>query len=119
MQIPKPFGFSGGGIVPSAAGGMVVGGLTSGRGQLSILHPQEMVLPAHLSKGIQGLINGTGPGGNSFSANLNYSPTINTASRGRGGTGMTRGEFGQMMSQHGGALLGEARNMVRSGWRPA
>src|SRR5579885_861132 len=52
---PKPFGFALGGIVPSAAGGMVV---NDGRGgQLSILHPQEMVLPAHISNGMQAMIN--------------------------------------------------------------
>src|ERR1039458_7315493 len=45
--------FSQGGIVPSAAGGMVLGG----GGQLAILHPREMVLPANLSEGIQGAIN--------------------------------------------------------------
>jgi hypothetical protein len=49
-----PF-FNFGGVVPSAAGGMIVPG--SGGGQLSILHPQEMVLPAHISKGIQDKIN--------------------------------------------------------------
>jgi hypothetical protein len=108
------FSYSLGGIVPSAAGGMVVGGTG---GSLSILHAQEMVLPAHLSKGIQGIINNGSRGGNQ--ANLNYSPTINTGPRGRGGTGLTRAEFSQMMSSHGGAMLGEARNMMRSGWRPA
>lgn len=108
------FSYSLGGIVPSAAGGMVVGGTG---GSLSILHAQEMVLPAHLSKGIQGIINNGSRGGNQ--ANLNYSPTINTGPRGRGGTGLTRAEFSQMMSLHGGAMLGEARNMMRSGWRPA
>ncbi len=40
-----------GGIIPSAAGGMIAGG-----GTLSILHPQEMVLPAPISRGMQGLI---------------------------------------------------------------
>ena len=43
-----------GGVVPSAAGGMVVGGM--GGGIMSILHPKEMVLPAPLSLGIQDII---------------------------------------------------------------
>jgi hypothetical protein len=47
-------GFAGGGVVPSAARGMVLGG----RGTLAILHPREMVLPAHLSDGIQSAIAG-------------------------------------------------------------
>jgi hypothetical protein len=116
MQIPKPLGFARGGIVPSAAGGMVAGGVG---GTLAILHPREMVLPAHLSEGVQRMINGPNSGGNSSNANINYNPTVNVASRGRGGTGMTRAEFSQMLSTHSGGLLGEARNMARSGWRPA
>ena len=101
------FKFSQGGIVPSAAGGMVVGG---NGGQLAIVHEQEMVLPKSLSNGIQGLINGKG--GNTF--NINSSPTVNASSRGRGGTGMSRAEMQQVMAQHGGALAGEARNLVRN-----
>lgn len=116
--IGKLFAFESGGIVPSAQGGMVVGGV--GGGQMAILHPQEMVLPAHISQGIQSMIARTG---NTFAqthtANLNYSPTINTSSRSRGGTGMSRGEFNEMMNTHGGSMLGEARNLMRSGWRPS
>ena len=50
--------FTSGGIVPSAAGGMIAGGggLGSAGGILSILHPQEMVLPAAISSGLQGMI---------------------------------------------------------------
>jgi hypothetical protein len=114
--LPELAEFSSGGIVPSAAGGMVVGGLGA---TLAILHQKEMVLPAHLSTGIQQMVNRGGDTSNRSEANLNYSPTINTASRSRNGTGMTRGEFAQMMALHSGAMLGEARNMMRSGWRPA
>jgi hypothetical protein len=116
------FTYSMGGIVPSAAGGMVVGGGSSG-GIPSILHPKEMVLPSHLSKGIQNIIDTGGNvgggrgGGGGNSASLNYSPTVNMNSRGRGGTGMTRGEFSQMMSQHSGSMMGEARNLMRGGMR--
>lgn len=113
------FTYSKGGIVPSAAGGMVVGGSPSGDGQLSILHPKEMVLPANISLGIQSMIaRGNNSGiSSSNNANLNYSPTINTSSRSRQGTGMSRSEFNQLMSSHGGSMMGEARNMVRAGFR--
>ena len=106
--------FAQGGIVPSAAGGMVVGGLG---GTLAILHPQEMVLPANISTGIQSMISRSSSMSNT--ANLTYSPTVNTSSRSRQGTGMSRSEFTQMLQTHGGSLFGEARNMIRSGWRPA
>lgn len=115
------FSYSSGGIVPSAAGGMVVGGTG---GSLAILHAKEMVLPAPISQGMQQMISNGGPGGNgpsntnSGNTTMNYSPTVNMAGRGRGGTGVTRGEFSQMMALHSGAMLGEARNMVKSGWRP-
>jgi hypothetical protein len=108
------FSFGGGGIVPSAAGGMVVGGTGT---TLARLHEQEMVLPKYLSLGIQNMINNGGGGSRGAQANLNYAPTINTNSRSRGGTGMTRAEFSQLMASHGGAMLGEARNMVRNGFR--
>jgi len=63
------FGFERGGIVPSAAGGMIVG---PGHGTLAMLHPREMVLPAHLSTGIQRLIgDATGPTA-SHNINVNY-----------------------------------------------
>lgn len=108
--------FAAGGIVPSAAGGMVVGG---NGGSLSILHAQEMVLPAHLSRGLQAMINAGGATGRGNQANLHYAPTINTGTRsGRSGTGMTRAEFAQTMASHGGRMMGEARNLVRAGWRP-
>ena len=52
------FGFAGGGVVPSAAGGMTV---DDGKGgTLAILHPQEMVLPAKLSLGVQRMIDQAG-----------------------------------------------------------
>jgi hypothetical protein len=53
-QEVQPLGFSGGGLVPSAAGGMI------SPGGLSILHPKEMVLPARISEGMQNLINNGG-----------------------------------------------------------
>jgi hypothetical protein len=53
-------GFARGGIVPSAAGGWVVpnfGGATP-----ALLHAREMVLPADISQGLQGMIAGGGGG---------------------------------------------------------
>lgn len=49
--------FARGGIVPSAAGGMIVGGAGINGGMLSILHPEEMVLPAHISQSVQRMAN--------------------------------------------------------------
>jgi hypothetical protein len=46
------FALEHGGVIPSAAGGMIVGGLPGG--MLSMLHPQEMVLPANISNFVQG-----------------------------------------------------------------
>jgi hypothetical protein len=64
-----------GGIVPSAAGGMILGG----GAQLVIAHPREMILPADISEGIQSWI-GTGRAGrgssSSDSAQQGGGPTI-------------------------------------------
>ena len=117
------FAFEGGGVVPSAAGGMVT---PSGvGGMLAILHPNEMVLPSPISQAVQNMTM-QGGGGEaspiatavSHIANLNYAPNVNMGGRGRGGSGMTRGEFSQMLALHSGSMMGEARNMVRNGWRP-
>lgn len=115
----------GGGVIPSAAGGMVVGGGLGGArgGILSILHPKEMVLPAHLSTGVQNMINSggaksegkQGSQGNTsvHSSTLNYSPSINA---GKGG--MSRAEMSQMMGSQASSFAGQARNLMRKGWRP-
>jgi hypothetical protein len=58
------FAFEKGGIVPSAAGGWAVPSLGSG-GVLAQLHSNEMVLPANISQGLQGMIAGGG-GGHTF-----------------------------------------------------
>lgn len=55
------FGFSSGGIVPSAAGGWALGHFPGATPAL--LHANEMVLPEHLSTGIQGMINRGGANG--------------------------------------------------------
>jgi len=64
--------FEHGGIVPSAAGGMISGG------GLSILHPREAVLPASITDGMIRAINGgTFGGGEGGGNNVNISFTIN------------------------------------------
>ena len=104
---------SGGGIIPSAASGMIVGGMG---GTLSLLHEQEMVLPKPISQGIQQMISRNNYGNN---ATMNFNSTNNFSPRSRQGTGMTRSEFTQAMASHGSSLMGEARQMIRQGWRPA
>jgi hypothetical protein len=119
---PSAFGFTyaEGGIVPSAAGGMIVGDLGVG-GIPSILHAQEMVLPAPISRGLQGMIaqGNAGGAGRSNVNSMNYAPTINTMPKGKGGTGMSRAELSQMLSSHAGEMAGMGRNMMGRGWRPA
>jgi hypothetical protein len=65
-------GFEHGGIVPSAAGGWSVPQLGPG-GVLANLHSNEMVLPANISQGLQGMIAGggaTGGGGHTFNIGI-------------------------------------------------
>jgi hypothetical protein len=62
------FAFERGGIVPSAAGGWAVPQLGPG-GVLAQLHSNEMVLPAPISQGLQGMI----AGGGSPSVTANFS----------------------------------------------
>jgi hypothetical protein len=69
LSVGSLFGFERGGIVPSAAGGMIVG---PGHGTLAMLHPREMVLPAHISGGLQRMVSAaTGPTA-SHNVNVNY-----------------------------------------------
>jgi hypothetical protein len=101
--------FEHGGIV-SAQGGMVTGsGLTIG-----LLHPREMVLPAGISTGMQGLINSGMSGGNSYNASLVHSPTINM----NGNSAMNRSQIEGLLRTHGDVLLSHARNLMRNGWAP-
>lgn len=141
--VPKPLGFSGGGIVPSAFEGSVIpsaagghligshhhrmhipsaaGGMTVNDGlggQLMIGHPQEMMLPADISRGMQNLIRNGGAGSttnNSSGGNhtFNYAPQIS----GRFGSGFSSSEVSGMLRAHSGEFEGYARNMVRNGFR--
>jgi hypothetical protein len=65
-------GFEHGGIVPSAADGWSVPQLGPG-GVLANLHSNEMVLPANISQGLQGMIGSggaTGGGGHTFNIGI-------------------------------------------------
>jgi hypothetical protein len=53
------------------------GGMTLDRDQLVYAHAQEMVLPAHLSQGIQAMISSGGAGAGGGDTHLHYSPTVN------------------------------------------
>jgi hypothetical protein len=69
------FGFEHGGIVPSAQGGWAVPSLGP-EGVLAQLHSNEMVLPANISQGLQGMFaaptggNGGGAGGGPLVVNV-------------------------------------------------
>lgn len=65
-----PF-LEGGGIIPSAAGGMIVPRFQGG-GVLSMLHMNEMVLPAHISQFVQNAAtNGNSSSGSSHTVHFN------------------------------------------------
>lgn len=102
--------FAHGGIVPSAAGGMVVGG---GGATIGILHPREMVLPANLSQGIQGMIErGGSSNGSAAGPTLNYNANV---------TGYhpysSKSAFEGLLRQHGNTLMAHVENAARNGWR--
>jgi hypothetical protein len=61
-------GFARGGIVPSAAGGWALPNFAGATPAL--LHAREMVLPADISQGLQGMIAGGGGGGAHFHAHF-------------------------------------------------
>lgn len=111
--IPHPLGFAGGGIIPSAQGGMVI----PGGGGLFVGHPREMVLPERLSTGIQAAINsGNFSGGinnATNSANLTYAPVFQG-----GAPFMSRSALEATLRSHGDTLVGYAQNLIRNGWRP-
>lgn len=68
------FGLSGGGVIPSAAGGMIVPRFQGG-GILSMLHMNEMVLPSHISQFVQNAAanNNGGGGGVGHTVHFNIS----------------------------------------------
>lgn len=105
--------FKEGGIVPSAAGGMIVGGSAlAGGGQMSILHPNEMVLPAPISRGLQSMIS-QGGGGNTFAPNLAYNTNMTGYHPYR-----SQSDFEGALRMHGNTLMNHVTNLLRNGWRP-
>lgn len=60
--------FAGGGIVPSAAGGWALPNFAGA--MPALLHAREMVLPADISQGLQGMIAGGGAGDAHFHAHF-------------------------------------------------
>ena len=91
-------GFEHGGIVPSAAGGWTVPQLGSG-GVLAQLHSQEMVLPAGISSGLQGMI-ANGGGGHTFNIGVNA---------------VDAGSVARLFSSNGSALVQALNTALRHG----
>ena len=92
----------------TAAGGAIVpNDLMSGGGALSILHPREMVLPAHLSEGVQNAINGGSFGGGGGGGNpiiVNYSVSA-----------MDGASVDRVLRQHGDVIASAVAAKVRDG----
>ncbi len=111
-------------MVPSAAGGMLAGrgGLDGRGGQISILHPREMVLPARLSDGIQNVISsGMSSADNRISSTsassnstINYSPQITGYHPYR-----SKSDFQGMLRSHGRELVRYAETVARNGYSPS
>ncbi|HEY3909262.1 MAG TPA: hypothetical protein VGM07_05165 [Stellaceae bacterium] len=95
------FGFSKGGIVPSAAGGWAVPQLGPG-GMLANVHSNEMVLPAPISQGLQGAIAGGGFGGGGHTFNIGISSA-------------TPGDTARLFMSNGSALVSALNNAIRNG----
>jgi hypothetical protein len=89
-------GFARGGIVPSARGGWVVPHFANG-GVLSVLHQREMVLPAHISDGLQAMI-ANGGGGHTFNI-----------------TAIDAGGVARLFANHGSALVAALNKATRNG----
>lgn len=109
------FGFHEGGIVPSALGGAIIPNTAlAGGGQLTITHPQEMVLPAPISEGVQAAIAGGsfGGGGSNVNANLTYAPTMTGQ-----GPFASRAQAESFFRTHGDVMMSHARNFFRNGAR--
>jgi hypothetical protein len=98
--------FKQGGIVPSAAGGWMVPQTASG-GVLAQLHSKEMVLPAGISQGLQGILAGGGTTSNRSQAiNLTYAPTVNAPEH----MGLN-----QLLARDSRAMTGFIKSRIRDG----
>src|SRR6516164_2874838 len=100
------FGFEHGGIVPSAQGGWAVPSLGPA-GVLAQLHSNEMVLPADISQGLQGLI-ATQNTGNSSSGGT---PVVVNF----GVSAMDSQDVARFFRSNGSALVAAINNATRNG----
>lgn len=89
--------FSLSGIVPSAADGWALPSFSGG--QLSMLHANEMVLPANISQGLQGMIASGGTGGG-------HNITINA---------VDANSVAKLFCNNGGALVAALNSAMRNG----
>ena len=106
-----PAGFEHGGIVPSAAGGWVVPSGGAGRHARAAALARDGLAgePVAIRAGRRG---GLWPGGVD-NVNFTYAPTMNGA-----GPFATRAQAETFFRQHGDIMVGQARNLIRNGWRP-
>jgi hypothetical protein len=73
------------------------GGMVLDRNQLVFAHKNEMILPAHLSQGVQQMISSGGAGGGQGDVNLTYAPTMHGAEP-KGLAQMLRDDSGAMVA---------------------
>ncbi len=107
--LPLAF-LGGGGIIPSAAGGMINDGKG---GRMIIAHPNEMVLPSYLSQGVQNMIaagGGAAGGTGAGEPHFHYAPNINAPES---------PDLKQLLSRHGNDMLYWLQAQRRSGALPA
>lgn len=86
-----------------AAVPMAAGGMTLDRDQLVFAHKQEMILPAHISQGLLGMIDKGGGGGG---VTLHYEPTLH---------GSEARSLAQLLKSESGAMMAWLSDQARSG----
>jgi hypothetical protein len=97
LSLGSLFGFERGGIVPSAAGGMIVG---PGHGTLAMLHPREMVLPSRLSEGMQRMTSGGGNTARNLTVHNNFSAIDSRGMR-------------ELLQEHSGTIVNAIQRELR------
>jgi hypothetical protein len=96
-----------GAVMAFAPGASAAGGMVLDQNMLVMAHAKEMILPAHLSEGIQGMISGgSGSRGGPVTNNLHYGPTINAPQA---------QSLRQMLAGDSRAMLGWIAEQSRSG----
>jgi hypothetical protein len=81
------------------------GGLVPATG-LAMVHGGEMVLPAHISKAVQGAAENGGMGSGGHTFNINYSPSASSFSA---------GGIKDVLDEHGDAFVAMLRKKIRKG----